>query len=101
MLPKNRKPTHPGKVLYEEFLKPLGISSAQFADLLGEGWTENKVDDLVQGEALFSEKWAEKFAMVLGTTPGLWRNLQSIYHEWESQEKHNQKGSLKPWKKAI
>ena len=101
MLPKNRKPTHPGKVLFEEFLKPLVISSRQFADLLGEGWTEKKVDALIDASEPFSEKWADKFAEVLQTSPMLWRNLQSRYHEWKSQHKQNEKGSIKPWKKAV
>lgn len=100
MLPKNRKPTHPGTVLFEEFLKPLVLSSRQFADLLGEGWTEKKVDALIAGEEPFSDKWAEKFAEVLGTSPVLWCNLHSIYREWEAREKLNEKGSPKPWKKA-
>lgn len=101
MLPKNRRPTHPGTVLFEEFLKPLVISSRRFAELLGEGWTEKKVNALIEGSEPFSEKWADKFAEVLGTSPLLWRNLHNHYHEWESQQKQNEKGSLKPWKKAI
>jgi addiction module HigA family antidote len=101
MLPKNRRPTHPGTVLFEEFLKPLVISSRQFADLLGEGWTEKKIDALIEGREPFSEIWAQRFSEVLETSPLLWRSLQSHYREWESQQKENEKGSLKPWKKAI
>ncbi|HEY2811740.1 MAG TPA: HigA family addiction module antitoxin [Rhabdochlamydiaceae bacterium] len=101
MLPKNRKPTHPGKILLEEFLKPLVISSRQFADLLGGDWNEKKVDALIQEKISFSDKWAEEFAEILGTTPLMWRNLQAIYHEWEFQRKRNEKGALKPWKKAV
>jgi antitoxin HigA-1 len=100
MLPKNRKPTHPGTVLSEEFLKPLVLSTRQFADLLGQEWTEKKVQALIAGKEPFSEKWAEKFAEILGTSPTFWRNLQFLYHEWESRQKQNEKGSLKSWKKA-
>ena len=38
MLPKRRKPTHPGTVLWEEFLKPLGWTSREFAEKLGQHW---------------------------------------------------------------
>ncbi len=31
MIPKNRKPTHPGEILLEEFLKPLGMSQVELA----------------------------------------------------------------------
>lgn len=35
MLPKYRKPTHPGKILLDHFLKPMGISQSYFARHLG------------------------------------------------------------------
>jgi addiction module HigA family antidote len=101
MLPKNRKPIHPGTVLFEEFLKPLILTPRHFADLLGTGWTEKKVNAVIDGTEPFSEKWADRFAEVLGTSPELWRNLHSIYREWEARQKQNEKGSPKPWKKVI
>jgi addiction module HigA family antidote len=101
MLPKYRKPTHPGIILFEEFLKPLILTARQFADLLGEGWTEKKVTAIINGTEPFSEKWADAFAEVLGTSPELWRNLHSIHRKWEAQQKQNEKGSLKPTKKAV
>jgi len=45
-LSKHRKPTHPGEILLEEFLKPLGISQAQFARYLG--WTYAKLNEIIR-----------------------------------------------------
>ena len=100
MLPKRRKPTHPGQILMEEFLKPLGMTSRQFAERLGAGWNEVKVEAIIKGKENVSDKAAEEFASTLGTSPQFWRHLQSSYNQWEQIHHHNEKGSLKPWKKA-
>ena len=100
MLPKNRKPTHPGIILQEEFLKPLGWTAAQFITKIGEEMNEKRLLLFIQGKEPFSDSWAFKFAEVLGTTPEFWSHLQVLYYDWESQHKNNAKGSLKPWKKA-
>ena len=100
MLPKRRKPTHPGAILMEEFLKPLGMTPRQFADKLGGSWSEHKVEAILKGKEGVSDKAAEQFASVLETTPQFWIHLQRLYHQWEETHKQNEKGSLKPWKKA-
>ena len=100
MLPKRRQPTHPGRILFEDFLKPLELTSKQFAAKLGDNWNEKKVDAVIRGEEHISDKMAQEIAAVLNTTPGLWMRLQHLYSEWENIHKHNEKGSLKPWKKA-
>jgi addiction module HigA family antidote len=100
MLPKRRRPTHPGVILLEEFLKPLRLTSRQFAETLGNDWNEYKIEAIVKGKENLNEKNFEEFATALGTTPQFWQRLQSIYRQWEENHRHNEKGSLKPWKKA-
>lgn len=100
MLPKRRKPTHPGTILSEEFLKPLGMTSRQFAEKLGKHWNEVKIESIIKGKENISEKGASEFAAVLDTTPQFWQRLQDHFHQWEQNHKHNEKGSPKPWKKA-
>lgn len=39
MIPKKRQPTHPGKILLDHFLKPMGITQAEFVRHLGSSWT--------------------------------------------------------------
>ena len=100
MLPKRRKPTHPGEVLMEEFLKPLKISPRQFADRLKGDWSEYKIEAMISGKENLTDKGAEEFAIQLGTTPQFWQHLQHVHNQWEKTHLQNKKGSLKPWKKA-
>ncbi len=100
MQPKRRKPTHPGQILIEEFLKPLGMTSRQFAEKLGTKWSEVKIEAIIKGKENISDKAAEEFATVLGTSSQFWKHLQNSYSQWEEIHRNNEKGSLKPWKKA-
>ena len=100
MLPKRRKPTHPGALLVEEFLKPLGWTPRVFAEKLGGKWNEVEGEAIARGNQNISERAAQDFASVLGTSAHFWLHLQSIYNQWEAIHRQNEKGSLKPWKKA-
>lgn len=100
MLPKRRKPTHPGIILKEEFLTPLGMTARQFADKLGPTWNEVKLEAILQGRENLSQRTAEEFAALLGTTAQFWKHLQQTYSQWEQTHRQQEKGSLKPWKKA-
>ena len=73
--PKN--PFHPGEILLEEFLEPLGLSQAAFAEKIG--WTKARVNELVRGKRGVTAEAALDLADVLGTSPKLWMNLQATY----------------------
>jgi antitoxin HigA-1 len=88
MLPKNRQPVHPGEVLFEEFLKPLGISQAQFAQHLGGSWTQPKISEIVNEKRRVTESIALDFADALDTTPEFWLNLQLRYDLWFAIQEH-------------
>lgn len=90
MLPKRRKPNHPGDILSEEFLKPLHLSPQQFAEKLGGKWTEEQVKALLEGKEEISKKVAEELATALNTSAEFWIDLQSNQHEWLL---HNKKAS--------
>ena len=75
MLPKNRVPTHPGEILLEEFLAPLGVSQKQFAEHIGV--PIQRVNEIVRGRRGVSSATAWLFAEALGTPPEFWMNLQS------------------------
>ena len=79
MSPSNRKPTHPGIILLEHFLKPMGISQTQFAKLLGSNWTSSMIDEIIEGKRRVTAQAALDFANALGTTPQFWSNLQNHY----------------------
>ena len=75
MIPKQRKPTHPGEVLLTEFLKPLGISQLKLAKRLGVPvqW----INTLINGKRGVTAGTAVLLAKELKTTPEFWMNLQS------------------------
>lgn len=75
MIPKNRIPTHPGEILLEEFLNPLGLSQVAFADHIGV--PVQRVNEIVRGKRDVTPETAWLFAEALGTSPEFWLNLQA------------------------
>lgn len=73
--PKN--PFHPGEILLEEFLEPLGMSQAAFAEKIG--WTKARLNELIRGKRGVTAEAALDLAEILGTSPKLWMNLQATY----------------------
>ena len=60
MLPTHRRPTLPGKILWEEFLLPLGISQTKFVEHLGKTWTQPKLSALIAGKRAVTEDIAAR-----------------------------------------
>lgn len=75
MLPKNRIPTHPGRILLEEFLEPLGLTQVGLADHLGV--PTQRINELVRGKRGVTPETAWLLAGAFGTTPEFWVNLQT------------------------
>ncbi|MCA1840062.1 MAG: HigA family addiction module antitoxin [Actinomycetota bacterium] len=75
MLPKNRIPTHPGEVLLQEFLKPLGITQVALAEHLAI--PVQRINELVRAKRGVTPETAWLLAGALGTTPEFWINLQA------------------------
>ena len=73
--PKN--PFHPGEILLEEFLEPMGMTQAAFAEKIG--WTKTRVNELIRGKRGVTAEAALDLADALGTSPKLWMNLQATY----------------------
>jgi len=71
------RPIHPGEILSEEFLKPLGMTTEDLARSLNE--TEAEIGDVVSQQAGVSAGLAKKLSIQLNTTPEFWLNLQSTY----------------------
>ena len=77
MHPKNRPPSHPGEILLEEFLKPLGVSQVDFAAHICV--TLQRVNEIVRKKRGVSPATAWLFSGALGTTPEFWINLQAAF----------------------
>jgi addiction module HigA family antidote len=87
MLPKNRIPTHPGEVLLEEFLKPLGLTQVALAEYLGI--PIQRINELVRGKRGVTPETAWLLAGALGTTPEFWLNLQANHDLVRTRPKTN------------
>jgi antitoxin HigA-1 len=77
MLPRKRVPTHPGEILLEEFLVPLGVSQVQFAEHLEI--SIQRVNEIVRGKRGVTPDTAGLFSQALETTPEFWMALQANY----------------------
>jgi addiction module HigA family antidote len=78
---KNHKqllpPIHPGEILTEEFMKPLGLSINRVARDLRVPVT--RIAEIVHGQRSVTPDTALRLARYFGTTPGFWINLQSTH----------------------
>ena len=75
---KNRmRPIHPGEILREEFLVPLGMSARELARALDV--PANRVSSIVAGKRDISADTALRLAKALRTGPEVWLNLQQTY----------------------
>jgi antitoxin HigA-1 len=77
MQPERRVPTHPGEVLLEEFLVPLGQTQVALAEHLGV--PVQRINELVRGKRGVTPETAWLLAQALNTTPEFWLNLQTSY----------------------
>src|SRR4029450_526712 len=81
MIPSHRAPTHPGEMLLEEFLRPLGLSQVDAADRMGISL--NRLNELIRGKRGVTADTALRLAQLLKTSPEFWMNLQNawdLYH---------------------
>ena len=77
MIPSNRIPTHPGEILLEEFLKPLGVTQVAFAEHIGVSL--QRVNEITRGRRGVTAETAWLLSRALGTTPQMWLNLQANF----------------------
>ncbi|MCY4405037.1 MAG: HigA family addiction module antitoxin [Rhodospirillaceae bacterium] len=70
-------PSHPGEVLAELYLKPLGMSAIALAKRLNVPRT--RIERLVRGETSVTVDTAMRLARFFGNTPEFWMNLQRAY----------------------
>ena len=81
---KIRPPVHPGGILFEEFLKPLGISANKLARELRV--PSNRIVKIVNGERGITGDTALRLAWFFNMTPDFWMNLQSHYDLEKAQD---------------
>jgi addiction module HigA family antidote len=93
MLRSERRPTAPGEILREHYLKPRGLSVAALARAVDHSYKH--MSQIVNGKAAVEARLACKLAAVLGTTPEFWLNLQKAVDLWEARQ------SLADWQPSA
>lgn len=80
-VPTHREPTHPGEMLREEFLVPMGITQRELANAIRVPY--QRVNEIVNARRGITPSTALRLARVFGNTAAFWLNLQlrwDLYH---------------------
>jgi addiction module HigA family antidote len=86
-LPKNRPPTHPGEMLLEEFLRPLGMSQVDFAARLGVSFP--RLNEIIKGRRAVTPDTALRLGRVFGMSAEFWLGLQLDWDLWNAMKSVN------------
>ena len=81
-LPTHRPPTHPGEMLLEEFLRPLGISQSAFAIRLGVSFP--RLNEIINAKRSVTSDTALRLAQVTGMSADFWLGLQQDWDLWHA-----------------
>ncbi len=76
-MPKLLEPIHPGEILMDEFLKPMGISLSELARKLGV--PTGRVSQIVRGKRTVTADTALRLGKYFGVSAETWLDLQSDY----------------------
>jgi addiction module HigA family antidote len=77
MLPGKLPPIHPGEILLEEFLKPLGVTQYRLARDIGVH--PRRINEIVHGKRAVTADTALRLSRYFGTSERFWLNLQTHY----------------------
>jgi antitoxin HigA-1 len=89
-LPTTRPPTHPGEMLLEDFLKPLGVSQTHFANAIAVSYV--RLNSIVKGHRSITPDTALRLERALGVSADFWLNLQLAWDLWHA--KHSPRSKL-------
>lgn len=78
-------PSHPGELLLEDFLKPMGVSQIEFARHIG--MTFKRINEIVNRKRGVTPETALLFAQAFGNSPQFWLNVQNSYDLAHVKEK--------------
>jgi addiction module HigA family antidote len=87
-VPTDREPTHPGEILREEFLEPMGLKQQELADAIHVSF--QRVNEIVRCRRAISTSTALRLARYFGTSAGFWMNLQLRYDLYETERSENE-----------
>jgi antitoxin HigA-1 len=83
-IPTNRTPTHPGEMLLEEFLNPMGLTQRELADAIHVPY--QRVNDIVNGRRGITPSTALRLAKYFNTSADFWMNVQLRWDMYFAQQ---------------
>jgi antitoxin HigA-1 len=83
-IPTHRAPTHPGEMLFEEFLKPMGLTQRQLADSIRVPY--QRINEIVNGRRGVTPSTALRLSKYFGVSPDFWLNLQLRWDLYFAQQ---------------
>lgn len=83
-IPTNRPPTHPGEMLLEEFLIPMGISQRDLALALNVPY--QRINEIVNGRRGVTPSTALRLSKFFGMSADFWLNLQLRWDLYQAQQ---------------
>lgn len=81
-IPTHGPPTHPGEMLLEEFLKPLGMTQTELAEKIGVSFP--RVNELIHGKRGVTPDTALRLERLLGMEAQFWLNLQLAWDLYQA-----------------
>lgn len=81
----NRKPTHPGEIIKEDFMMPLKLTQTELARALKTSF--RTINEILNEKRSISPEMALRLARYLGTTPDVWLGLQADYDLFKARLK--------------
>lgn len=78
-----RKPTHPGELIKEEYMKALRLTVTSLADRLGV--SRKTLSTIVNERAAVTPDMALRLSRAFSTSPELWLNMQKSYDLWTAE----------------
>jgi addiction module HigA family antidote len=81
-LPRHRPPTHPGQMLREEFVVPLGLTQSELAERLGVSFP--RLNEIIRGKRGVTPDTALRLARVVGMSADFWLGLQQDWDLWHT-----------------
>ncbi len=79
-----RRPTHPGEMLREDFLPDYGLTVARLADALGV--SRQTVNELLRERRALSPEMALRLSRLFGNSPEFWLNAQRAVDLWDAAQ---------------
>lgn len=91
---QTRCPSHPGEILRNLYLDPLGLNSYEFAKKISIA--PEIIESLIQEKLSITIDLALRFAQAFNTTPELWLNLQRNLDLWKARQGNQEWRLIKP-----